>query len=119
MIERLSLFYLLYIVIPKWTEVVEWIVMSHQANKAGTGVTGATREPDNDRLPTKLEAGDRVEVDWSEGMGPVDTFTGEVVKITRSAGEWVVLVDCDEETYSESSIYGPGHDCAPEWLTLI
>lgn len=77
------------------------------------------REEDAD-APTfedyDFSAGDHVAVDWSEGMGPVDEFTGTVEDITKSAGEVIVTVRCDEGTYEEGSIYGPKHDVAPEWI---
>lgn len=65
------------------------------------------------------DPGTRVRVDWSEGQSPVDEFTGTVDKIGRSGEDTIVTVVADDGTYPDGSIYGPGHDCAPEWIEVL
>lgn len=66
-----------------------------------------------------FDDGDRVHVDWSEGIGPLDAFVGTVTGISRSAGDVIVAVEADADQYSDGSIYGGTHDCAPEWVTPL
>lgn len=63
--------------------------------------------------------GESVIVDWSEGMSPVDEFTGTITGISISAGDVIVSVECDNGTYPEGSIYGGIHDVAPEWIKTV
>lgn len=60
--------------------------------------------------------GDEVVVDWSEGQGPVNTFSGDVEKISVSAGDVIVSVQPNDDVYPEGSIISGTHDCAPEWI---
>lgn len=61
--------------------------------------------------------GDEVRVDWTEGMGATDTFTGIVEDIIVSAGEIIVgVTDYDADGYGDA---GKTYDCAPEWVLEV
>ena len=64
----------------------------------------------------EFDCGDHVEVDWSEGEGPLDTVVGTVTDISDSGGEVIVSVEADADQYPDGSIHGGTHDCAPEWI---
>jgi hypothetical protein len=65
----------------------------------------------------EFDRGDHVEVDWSEGQGPLDTVVGTVTDLSKSGDEVIVSVEADENQYPDDSIYGGTHDCAPAWVT--
>jgi hypothetical protein len=65
----------------------------------------------------EFESGDKVEVDWCDGEGPLDTVVGTVTDISQSGGEVIVSVEADDDQYPDGSIYGGTHDCAPGWVS--
>ncbi|MBX0305731.1 hypothetical protein [Haloarcula salinisoli] len=65
----------------------------------------------------EFDRGDHVEVDWRDGQGPLDTVVGTVTDISARGGEVIVSVEADDDQYSEGSIYGETHDCAPAWIS--
>ncbi|MFT4880152.1 MAG: hypothetical protein ACI9CA_000036 [Natronomonas sp.] len=62
-----------------------------------------------------LEVGQRVEVDWSAGLSPIDSFTGTVAYATDGHQE-IIHVEADDDAYPDGSIHGGTHDAAPEWV---
>lgn len=64
----------------------------------------------------KFDHGDRVRVDWTEGMGPLEEVIGIVSGISTSADDVIVAVEADADQYPEGSVYGGTHDCAPDWV---
>ncbi|KAA9404726.1 hypothetical protein EGO51_18670 [Haloarcula hispanica] len=63
-----------------------------------------------------FDRGDHVQVDWTDGDGPLDEVVGTVTEISRSGGNVIVAVKAADDQYPERSIYGGTHDCAPEWV---
>ncbi|WP_135305414.1 hypothetical protein [Haloarcula amylovorans] len=66
-----------------------------------------------------LDHGDRVRVDWTEGVGPLEEVIGTISGISTSAGDMIVAVEADDNQYPDGSIYGGTHDCAPDWVTPL
>jgi hypothetical protein len=63
-----------------------------------------------------LEVGQRVRVDWSEGVSPIEEFTG-TNEYATDGHQTIIHVKADEGTYPDGSIWCDGtHDAAPEWV---
>ena len=80
-------------------------------------VNAQAQTPDTDTNDAFSEypfnKGDHALVDWSDGMGPNDRISGEVVSI---GGTREIIVSIKDHDHDPSQLYGDGYDAAPEWI---
>jgi hypothetical protein len=65
--------------------------------------------------PYRFDIGDKVCVDWSDGMGPQDEISGFVEAIGRGDEPVISVTDYDTDEFGDA---GKTYGCAPGWISL-